>query len=141
MNTTAEPRRDHDVFSTIIRTLNENSSSRTNQRRRALQQRSFGFPCNEMESFEVIRQNMASIEQIKNSSLTMFVTEEITSLIPNPKPFDKMNRRFDLGQWVDVKDTIDQWLEAEIIDFRDDEVKVHYNGWGSIWDEWIPVNR
>ena len=45
-----------------------------------------------------------------------------------------------MGQWVDVKDTIDQWLEAQVIDAREDSVFVHYNGWGSRWDEWIPNN-
>ena len=39
--------------------------------------------------------------------------------------------------WVDVKDTIDQWLEAQIINIADDKIFIHYNGWGSRWDEWI----
>ena len=54
--------------------------------------------------------------------------------------FDVEARRYELGQWVDVKDTIDQWLEAQIIDIREDQVFVHYNGWGSRWDEWMPFN-
>jgi hypothetical protein len=36
---------------------------------------------------------------------------------------------------------MDQWLEAEIIDIKSDMVRVHYNGWGRRWDEWIPKSR
>lgn len=69
------------------------------------------------------------------------ISEEIASLIPNPRGYDPKKREFKLGQWVDVKDTMDQWLEAEIIDIRTDMVRIHYNGWGRRWDEWIPKNR
>lgn len=39
--------------------------------------------------------------------------------------------QFYVGQWVDVKDTVSQWLEATILDINVDEQKVfvHYNGW------------
>lgn len=69
---------------------------------------------------------------------------------------DFENREFTIGQWVDVKDTINQWLEAEIIDIDDSclrrkaegerninserKVKVHYIGWGDNWDEWLTFN-
>jgi hypothetical protein len=43
----------------------------------------------------------------------------------------------EVGQWVDVKDTIDQWLEAQVIRVRGNQAYVHYNGWGTRWDEWI----
>lgn len=39
--------------------------------------------------------------------------------------------------WVDVRDTIGQWLEAQVIQLRESQVFVHYNGWGVRWDEWI----
>ena len=40
-------------------------------------------------------------------------------------------KRFFRGQWVDVKDTVSQWLEATImdIDYENFKVYVHYNGW------------
>ena len=40
-------------------------------------------------------------------------------------------KRFFRGQWVDVKDTVSQWLEATImdIDYENFNVYVHYNGW------------
>ena len=51
--------------------------------------------------------------------------------------FDLSRNKFEIGQWVDVKDTIDQWLEAQITQVRGSLAFVHYNGWGSRWDEWI----
>ena len=41
------------------------------------------------------------------------------------------SRRFFVGQWVDVKDTVSQWLEATImmVDLVERRVFVHYNGW------------
>lgn len=39
--------------------------------------------------------------------------------------------QFYIGQWVDVKDTVAQWLEATVMDINHDDKKVfiHYNGW------------
>lgn len=36
-----------------------------------------------------------------------------------------------VGQWIDVKDTINQWLEATVMDIKESERKIfiHYNGW------------
>ena len=38
---------------------------------------------------------------------------------------------FFTGQWMDVKDTVNQWLEATVmqVDNVDRKVYVHYNGW------------
>ena len=43
------------------------------------------------------------------------------------------------GQWLDVKDTVAQWLEATAmkVDNINRRVFVHYNGWPTRWDEWI----
>lgn len=46
-------------------------------------------------------------------------------------------RKFEVGVWLDIKDTIDQWLEAQVTQIRPNQIYVHYNGWGSRWDEWI----
>jgi hypothetical protein len=67
VTTSTNTQREQDIFTRILRTLSDNSTSRSNQRRRALQQRTFGFPFNEMESLEVLRQNLQSIEQLNNS--------------------------------------------------------------------------
>ena len=52
-------------------------------------------------------------------------------------PFNEFITNFHTGQWVDVKDTIDQWLEGQITKVKENKVFVHYNGWGSRWDEWV----
>jgi hypothetical protein len=54
--------------------------------------------------------------------------------------FQFPKRKLIVGQWVDVKDTIDQWLEAQVIDIKENKVYIHYNGWGTRWDEWIEMD-
>ena len=56
--------------------------------------------------------------------------------------FDLNKRILEKGQWVDVKDTIENWLEAQVIEVSEDKmkVKIHYNHWSSRWDEWIDTN-
>jgi hypothetical protein len=50
-------------------------------------------------------------------------------------------REFKVGQWLDVKDTVNQWLEAQVVQSYSNEgqqhVLIHYNGWPHRWDEWI----
>lgn len=53
--------------------------------------------------------------------------------------FNFKKRKLFKGQWIDVKDTIEQWLEAQVIDVKDNRVYVHYNGWGTRWDEWLDM--
>ena len=45
------------------------------------------------------------------------------------------------GQWVDTLDTVGQWLEAVIMEVSPGgaQVFVHYNGWTTRWDEWLPA--
>lgn len=51
--------------------------------------------------------------------------------------FDLSKNKYEVGQWLDVKDTIDQWLEAQVVQVRNNQAYVHYNGWANRWDEWI----
>ena len=43
----------------------------------------------------------------------------------------EIKRQYFVGQWVDVKDTVSQWLEATVmmIDEAGQRVFIHYNGW------------
>eukprot|EP00475_Leptophrys_vorax_P038792 TRINITY_DN6915_c0_g1_i5.p1 TRINITY_DN6915_c0_g1~~TRINITY_DN6915_c0_g1_i5.p1 ORF type:complete len:404 (-),score=110.08 TRINITY_DN6915_c0_g1_i5:489-1700(-) len=47
---------------------------------------------------------------------------------------------FDLksGDLADVKDFKGIWYESEILLSSEDSLYVHYNGWSSKWDEWVP---
>lgn len=92
---------------------------------------------NSKESLEVIRQNLMTLEGLEEDLNKNY--EEIKP-ISEIKGFDFRNRKLKIGQWIDVKDTIDQWLEAEVIDVNETQVYVHYNGWGRRWDEWIDMN-
>ena len=68
-------------------------------------------------------------DKINSESNSKSASERIT----------ERGKRFFRGQWIDVKDTVSQWLEATImdIDYDDCRVYVHYNGWPERWDEWI----
>jgi hypothetical protein len=54
--------------------------------------------------------------------------------------FDFSKRELKIGQWVDAKDTINQWLEAQVVEVRNNRAYIHYNGWGTRWDEWIDMS-
>ncbi|KAG7382300.1 hypothetical protein PHYBOEH_010540 [Phytophthora boehmeriae] len=43
-----------------------------------------------------------------------------------------------MGQLVDALDTDSKWYEARIVDLTDARARVHYRGWSSKWDEWLP---
>jgi hypothetical protein len=47
--------------------------------------------------------------------------------------------KFFVGQWVDVRDTVNQWLAATIMDIDRDSrrIYIHFNGWPVRWDEWL----
>lgn len=53
---------------------------------------------------------------------------------------DANARQFYVGQWLDVKDTVNQWLESTVMDLNDTHILVHYHGWPERWNEWIPSN-
>eukprot|EP00617_Octactis_speculum_P022528 CAMPEP_0185756560 /NCGR_PEP_ID=MMETSP1174-20130828/14983_1 /TAXON_ID=35687 /ORGANISM="Dictyocha speculum, Strain CCMP1381" /LENGTH=526 /DNA_ID=CAMNT_0028435567 /DNA_START=44 /DNA_END=1624 /DNA_ORIENTATION=+ len=42
------------------------------------------------------------------------------------------------GQRIEVLDTTNKWIEAEVIDTSLDQVKIHYKGWHAKFDEYIP---
>jgi len=40
---------------------------------------------------------------------------------------------FEINEHVDCRDSVNKWLNAEIIA----EIRVHYTGWSNKYDEWI----
>ena len=96
--------------------------------------RRYLFPHREIdpaERFEVLRQSIQTLDGLIQS----------TASAPGTQPFERLRRQYAVGQWVDVRDTVDQWLEAQVVDVRNTDtglgVKVHYNGWPNRWDEWL----
>lgn len=72
-----------------------------------------------------------NLENIRQGLLTVNTIASTLDRHHRPEHTSTGERRFFVGQWVDVKDTVSQWLEATIldIDFLRRAVFVHYNGW------------
>jgi len=49
----------------------------------------------------------------------------------------RSSRELVVGEWVDVEDTVGQWLEAQVIQVARGRAFIHYNNWPAHWDEWI----
>jgi len=47
------------------------------------------------------------------------------------------DREFKLNQYVDVRDTANDWLIGKVIQVAGNRVKITYVGWPSSWDEWL----
>ncbi len=82
-------------------------------------------------NLENIRQSLLTINTIyagSNSRRSMTSQSKTTDIRESPAT---NCRKFYIGQWVDVKDTVSQWLEATILDVDNarELVFVHYNGW------------
>lgn len=133
-----------DLSAFIFNALNETAQMRRN-RRLLFQQNARSFlrnlRLNVTQSRETIVQNLISTELLLNSRKEL---EDVkTTDLGAENSMDCFNfekRELKIGQWVDVKDTINQWLEAQVVDISNGKVYVHYNGWGTRWDEWIEVN-
>lgn len=123
---------DLELISGLIRTLSmlvittfdilgETTFNRRNLRRRILQQRTSGFNMDVNESLEILRQNTRNIETLltsatKPSEIPHQDTGKNSNALSVPNyvgyinPFNFSHRKLYIGQWVDVKDTIDQWV-------------------------------
>lgn len=93
---------------------------------------------NTLECREAIEQNVNTINNIIECG--EYNCDDFNR--QNFECFDVNKRKLVPGQWVDVKDTVEQWLEAQVLEVKDDNsaVYIHYNGWGNRWNEWIPMN-
>ena len=102
---------------------------RTNRRRRRISMPHFDIS----EYLEGFYQNIITLDNYSN------VRKKFDpKIINNPiEVFDFSKSTYEIGEWVDVKDTINQWLEAQVMKVQNNKAYVHYNGWGTRWDEWI----
>ena len=105
---------------------------RTNRRRRRLSMPHFDIS----EYIEGFYQNLISLDNYNNVK-KKFDPKSNNNVI---EAFDFSKSSYEIGEWVDVKDTINQWLEAQVIKVQGTKAYVHYNGWGTRWDEWIEFN-
>ena len=105
---------------------------RTNRRRRRLSLPHFDIT----EYIEGFYQNLISLDNYNNTK-KKFDPKASNNII---EVFDFNKSSYEVGEWVDVKDTINQWLEAQVMKVKNNKAYVHYNGWGIRWDEWIDFN-
>lgn len=54
-------------------------------------------------------------------------------------------RSLEAGQWVDCRDSVGRWQRATVAGLKRQRLsgvevaKIHFDGWSSRWDEWVPV--
>ena len=89
-------------------------------------QASSSLPVTSSSSVNIIQDPNISITPLQNRSTINFAT--------------RTRRYFVIGQWIDVLDTIEQWLEATVVRTEREFILIHYNGWPQRWDEWLHVD-
>lgn len=82
----------------------------------------------------MLEQSQYTIDQLIGS-LSKVRGEEVPI-----EPFCFRNRKYEVGTWVDIRDSMDQWYEGQIIDTHNDYVLVHYNSWNDHYNEWIEAS-
>jgi hypothetical protein len=86
-------------------------------------------------SLEPIRQSLLTIHTLLSTMNTTAGTAASTRTTAERTDAPEMSisnpRKYFVGQWLDVKDTVNQWLEATImqVDLEQSRIFVHYNGW------------
>ncbi|EQC36912.1 hypothetical protein, variant [Saprolegnia diclina VS20] len=86
------------------------------------------------DPFEHIEQGLLTLRTLL-STVTSATPTETTSAERGATL--RARRLFYVGQWLDVKDTVNQWLEGTVLELSATHVRVHYHGWPTRWDEWI----
>ncbi|ETV69356.1 hypothetical protein, variant [Aphanomyces astaci] len=86
-----------------------------------------------LPSVEHIRQGLMTVQSMLSLPATSSRDDGLSPASAAPI----RRRQFFIGQWLDVKDTVNQWLEGTVLDLNVHQVYVHYHGWPTRWDEWI----
>ncbi len=94
---------------------------------------------NKVEFVEVIKQNINNIKElIKNiPNLNYDYYNTIKNIFTTNETNMNSTLDFKVGQWIDAKDSLEQWCEAQIMDVKDKRVFIHFFGWGNSFNEWI----
>jgi hypothetical protein len=95
---------------------------------------------NKNECIEVLVQNFNNFKEIlKNQNQISNNDYEKTQSLYEIHNKNQ-NIKYKVGQWVDVKDSVDQWIEAQIIDIKENKAHIKFLGWGRNWNEWIKLD-
>ena len=87
---------------------------------------------------ELITQSINSIYNLIDTS--NFLNFDNSARIKNLYQNNIGGLEFKVGQWIDIRDQNLQWIEGQIIEVKDKQVKVHYIGTSSRMNEWIGTN-
>ena len=87
---------------------------------------------------EIITQSINSIYNLIDTS--NFLNFDNSARIKNLYQNNIGGLEFKVGQWIDIRDQNLQWIEGQIIEVKDKQVKVHYIGTSSRMNEWIGTN-
>ena len=131
--------------STIFEGLNSNSNNNSNNNLEGDGNRNSIANM----SLEHTRQGILTINTILSSfrqneeGILLSPSSTTTSTSNNDNiHINNQRKHYYVGQWVDVKDTVAQWLEATVMALNEDNqtIFIHYNGWPTRWDEWIDMD-
>jgi hypothetical protein len=89
---------------------------------------------NYVRAGEVITQNIDNLYNMYNNLIDLNYD--------NSKDIKKLyclnyNTNYKVGQWIDIKDRFDNWIEGQITAIRDNKVKVQYLGMPPNMNEWL----
>ena len=89
---------------------------------------------NFIKAGEVITQNYDNLYNMYNNliDLNMDNSKSIKKLYSS-----NYNTNFKVGQWIDIKDRYDTWIEGQISSINNNKIKVQYMGMPPNMNEWI----
>lgn len=95
-------------------------------------------------SYFIINKNLMNSEdaqknnhEINNKSLEKSIS---SSDLDEDELESEKNIDYDLNEHIDCRDSVNKWLDAEVIGLRNNEIRVHFTGWSNKYDEWIEKN-
>ena len=91
---------------------------------------------NFIKAGEVITQNYDNLYNMYNNliDLNLENTKSIKTLYSS-----NYNTKYKIGQWVDIKDRYDTWIEGQITGINNNRVKVNYLGMPLNMNEWLEM--
>jgi len=94
---------------------------------------------NKVEAIEVLKQNINTIKElIKNiPNLNYEYYHTIKNIFTTNETSMNPTIDYKIGQWIDAKDNLDQWIEAQVMDIKENKIFIHFFGWGNTFNEWI----
>lgn len=74
-------------------------------------------------------------QQLNRLSCVLVNIPGLIKLVSEFFPPSRVLRPFYLHQWIDVCDTVHQWIAAQVIQVGVNTIRIHYHGWKIQYDE------